>query len=217
MPRADLVISAGSVVWNTDGLWERAERRHRVMGRESLSLGNDDRGEPALVARALAGEASAWAAIVERHWGQVWSLSWGIVRDRTEAECVVQDTFRIVREKLADYRGSGPLRVWIQTICRRQALDEMRRRRRRSCEVPMTCDPLVVSQEESAIARVDLARALSALTSEERGTILLTAAGYTSGELADVFGIPPTTIRSRRVKAREKLMHLLDGYQDLEP
>jgi RNA polymerase sigma-70 factor (ECF subfamily) len=187
------------------------------MARESLSLGDDDRDEPALVARALAGEASAWAAIVERHWGQVWSVSWAIVRDRSEAEGVVQDTFRVVREKLADYRGSGPLRVWIQTICRRQALDEIRRRRRRSCEVPMSCDPVVVSQEDSAIARVDLTRALSALTSDERRTILLTAAGYTSGEMADVLGVPPTTIRSRRIKAREKLVHLLDGYQGVEP
>jgi RNA polymerase sigma-70 factor (ECF subfamily) len=181
---------------------------------EALNLHSDD-GEidAALVARARAGDRAAWATIVERHWGQAWSLSWAMVRDRSEAESVVQNTFRIVKEKLPDYRGHGPLRAWIQVICRRQALDEMRRRRRLSRELPIACVlPMVRSQEESLITKIDLTRALAALTSDERRAILLTAAGYTSDEMADVLGIAPTTIRSRRARARGKLLRLLDGY-----
>jgi RNA polymerase sigma-70 factor (ECF subfamily) len=140
-----------------------------------------------------------------------------MVRDRSEAEGVVQSTFRLVKEKLPDYRGTGSLRAWILTIGRRQALDEMRRRRRLSREVPIAVvQPAVSSEEESLITRVDLTRALASLTGDERRTLLLTAAGYTSDEMADVLGVAATTIRSRRATAREKLLRLLDGYSRRE-
>src|SRR6266545_4574971 len=151
------------------------------MGQEALSLHGDGDGDEAeLVARAQAGDPGAWATLIESPWGQVWSLSGAVIRDRPGAESIVQETFRVVKEKLAEYRGQGSLRGWILTICRHQALDEVRRRRRRAREVPITCVELsTIPQEDEWIARIDLARALAALSSAERGAILLTAAGYT--------------------------------------
>jgi RNA polymerase sigma-70 factor (ECF subfamily) len=173
-------------------------------------------GDASLVARARAGDQAAWAAIVEHHWQSVWILSRRIVRDQFGAEEVTQETFRIVRERLSDYRGQGSLCGWIQTICRRQALDELRRRRRLAREVSFdVCPGLVARQpattEERLVQRMDLERALGVLAEEEREALLLTAAGYTSDELAATLGVAATTIRSRRARAKAALLRELSG------
>src|SRR5689334_13615064 len=110
----------------------RIDRRH---GPEALSASAGGMREPSLVAQARQGDEQAWAAIVELHWQAVWSLSRRIVRDQQGAEEVTQETFRVVRERLAQYHGQGALCAWIQAICRHQALDELRRRRRQAREV----------------------------------------------------------------------------------
>ncbi len=146
----------------------------------------------------------------------VWTLSRRIVRDQYGAEEVTQETFRLVRERLVDYRGQGALCGWIQAICRHQALDELRRRRRREREVCIDqCASLdarpVAATEERWVQRLDLERALEMLAEEERAALLLTAAGYTSDELAAALGVAATTIRSRRARARAALLRELNG------
>jgi RNA polymerase sigma-70 factor (ECF subfamily) len=168
-----------------------------------------------LVARARAGDEAAWAVIVGRHWKRVWNLSWRIVRDRYGAEEVAQETFRVIREKLAEYRGQGSLCGWIQAICRRQALDELRRRSRLTREVSIEGSLVLdgrpaASTEEGWVQHIDLERALALLDDEEREALLMTAAGYTSEELAKLSGVAATTIRSRKARARARLARELE-------
>lgn len=58
--------------------------------------------------------------------------------------------------------------------------------------------------------------ALGVLAPDEREALLLMAAGYTSAESAAAIGVAETTIRSRRSRAREKLLPLLGGYRGRE-
>jgi RNA polymerase sigma factor (sigma-70 family) len=71
--------------------------------------------------------------------------------------------------------------------------------------------PLVI--EERMVQRIDLERALASLAEEEREALLLTEAGYTSEELGLTLGVAATTIRSRRARARARLVReLASGY-----
>ncbi|HKF74742.1 MAG TPA: sigma-70 family RNA polymerase sigma factor [Candidatus Dormibacteraeota bacterium] len=174
------------------------------------------RREVDMVARARAGEESAWAELVEAHWRPVWSMSRSIVRDQHSAEEVTQETFRVVKEKLTEYRGDGALCGWIQSICRRQALDALRRRRRQGAREVSIDDGTGAGRpaqatEDRMVQRLDLERALALLAEEEREALLMTEAGYTSEELAAALGVAPTTIRSRRARARVRLLRELEG------
>jgi RNA polymerase sigma-70 factor (ECF subfamily) len=176
--------------------------------------GEDDVG---LAARALAGDAAAWEAIVERHWKSVWALSRRIVRDLHGAEEVTQETFLLIQERLAEYRGHGPLCGWIHTICRRQAFDELRRRGRLAREVSIEerAEPGggVGPAEEGWVRHIDLERALARLDEDERDAVLMRAIGYTSEELGQMLGVAPTTVRSRIARARARLAGQLEaGY-----
>jgi RNA polymerase sigma-70 factor, ECF subfamily len=175
-------------------------------------------GELRLVGQARAGDEMAWEAIIRQHFEGVWSLSRRIVRDQQGAEEVTQETFRVVKEKLWEYRGPGALCGWIHAICRRQALDQLRRRARLAREVSIEGWPeesvnRAQTGEERWIEHIDLDRALASLEQEEREALLLTEAGYTSDELAKTLGVAPTTIRSRRARARARLLRELGaGY-----
>jgi RNA polymerase sigma-70 factor (ECF subfamily) len=188
------------------------------MDNDSLGPAGGEDGDVRLAARALAGDAGAWEVIVERHWKSVWSLSRRIVRDQHGAEEVTQETFLVIQERLGEYRGQGALCGWIHAICRRQAFDELRRRGRLAREVSIEdgVDPsgrCVTPAEERWVRHIDLERALASLEDEEREAMLMTAAGYTSEELGLMLGVAPTTIRSRRARARTRLTRELEcGY-----
>jgi RNA polymerase sigma-70 factor (ECF subfamily) len=188
------------------------------MDHESLDPGAGEEDDVRLAARARAGDTAAWEAIVERHWKSVWSLSRRIVRDRHGAEEVTQETFLVIQERLGEYRGQGALCGWIHAICRHQAFDELRRRGRQAREVSIEdgVDPGgggSARAEERWVRHMDLERALASLEDEEREALLMTAAGYTSEELGQLLGVAATTIRSRRARARARLIPALEcGY-----
>jgi RNA polymerase sigma-70 factor (ECF subfamily) len=188
------------------------------MVQEALESGAGEDDDVRLVTRALAGDAAAWEAIVKRHWKSVWSLSRRIVRDLHGAEEVTQETFLLIKERLGEYRGHGALCSWISAICRRQAFDELRRRGRHAREVSMEerCCPgggPAARAEERWVHHLDLERAVASLEDDEREALLMTEAGYTSEELGQLLGVAPTTIRSRKARARARMVQQLDsGY-----
>jgi RNA polymerase sigma-70 factor (ECF subfamily) len=188
------------------------------MDNDSLDPAGKDDGDVRLAARALSGDAGAWEAIVERHWKSVWNLSRRIVRDQHGAEEVTQETFLLIQERLAEYRGEGPLCGWIQAICRRQSFDELRRRGRlaRVVSIEDCLDPggrCVAPAEDGWVRHLDLERALASLDDDEREALLMTAAGYTSEELGQMLSVAPTTVRSRRARARTRMTRELEsGY-----
>lgn len=187
------------------------------MDNDSLDPAGREDADVRLASRALSGDAGAWEAIVERHWKSVWSMSRRIVRDQHGAEEVTQETFLVIQERLSEYRGQGPLCGWIHAICRRQAFDELRRRGRlaRVVSIEDGLDPAgsALPVEERWVRHIDLERALASLDDDEREALLMTAAGYTSEELGQMLGVAPTTIRSRRARARTRLTRELEcGY-----
>ncbi|TMC05506.1 MAG: sigma-70 family RNA polymerase sigma factor [Chloroflexi bacterium] len=187
------------------------------MDNHALDPGAGEDCDGPLAARALAGDAAAWEAIVDRHWKSVWSLSRRIVRDQQGAEEVTQETFLVIQERLAEYRGQGALCGWILTICRHQAFDELRRRGRLARELPIEDghEPgagAAAPAEDRWVRHIDLERALASLDDEEREVVLGTAVGYTSEELGQMLGVAATTVRSRRARARARMVRELDAY-----
>jgi RNA polymerase sigma-70 factor, ECF subfamily len=188
-------------------MFETSWRRYGVRSQSGVGEMDQDvvtpvagaKSDAELVALARSGDESAWTTIVELHWRRVWSLSRIIVRDQRGAEEVVEETFRAVRERLDAYGGGANLYGWIQSVCRRRALDEIQRRGRKPREAP------------PAEQRSQVDRALSALDADERDALLLTVAGYTPDDLGRALRVPASTIRSRGARARTRLLDWLDA------
>ncbi len=93
---------------------------------------DDDVADRALVDAWLGGDERAATALVERHGAALSRFAASIgVRDQSEVEEVVQDTFVRAFQSLGSFRGDSSLRTWLFTIERRLVLDRRRAQRRR--------------------------------------------------------------------------------------
>jgi RNA polymerase sigma-70 factor, ECF subfamily len=82
-----------------------------------------------LVARARAGDFTAFDTLVTRYEGQVYKLALRMVRHSHDAEEVVQNAFLSALEHLADFRSDAPFRAWLMRIAANAALKLLRQKR----------------------------------------------------------------------------------------
>ena len=86
-----------------------------------------------LVARAAAGDDSAFEAIVQRYQERVFRLASRLTSD-SEAPDVLQDTFLQVYRHLPSFRGDSQFGTWLYRIATNAALMHRRARARRPAD-----------------------------------------------------------------------------------
>ena len=179
-----------------------------------------------LLQRIAARDTAALAELYDRHSRLLFGLILRMVRDRGEAEEILQEAFVRVwtRAEIYDARMGGPL-PWIVRVARNRAIDRLRARRVRAAVHAPAVDVAAaeaampatgIQTPEAAVLdaekRRTLTGALAGLPPEQRQ--LIEAAffeGYTHSELAQRFGLPLRTVRTRiragMLATRKKLAH----------
>ena len=84
-----------------------------------------------LLARAVAGDGTAFAALVDPYQRAVFRHCYRMLGSGADAEDATQDTLERAWRRLATYDGSGPLGAWLQRIATNVCLDGLRARRTR--------------------------------------------------------------------------------------
>jgi RNA polymerase sigma factor (sigma-70 family) len=102
-----------------------------------------------LVAAAAAGDSAAWAALVDRYTGLLWSVARGFRLDQADAADVVQTAWLRLVEHLERLHDPEHVGAWLATTVRRECLRQLRRSgRERATEstdldtVDLTAEPL---------------------------------------------------------------------------
>jgi RNA polymerase sigma-70 factor (ECF subfamily) len=105
-----------------------------------------------LMARVVGGDHRAFRELVERHRGTAMRVAYGIVRDRSESEDIVQDAFERVWHKAGSWRAGGDARfvAWLSRITINLAID----RKRRAVARPLDEAGEVRADEPDSEARV---------------------------------------------------------------
>src|SRR5215475_5673134 len=86
-------------------------------------------GDGELVRRALAGDEPAIRAILKANNRRLFRIARGILRDDSEAEDVVQETYVRALTHLGGFRGDSSLSTWLSRIAMNEALGRLRGRR----------------------------------------------------------------------------------------
>ncbi len=163
--------------------------------------GADDALDAELIARWLAGDERAAAALVERH-APVLARFAASLGERGEIEELVQDTFVRAFGAVDSFRADSSLRTWLFTILRHLLLDRRRAERRRRDKVEVregdaatefdALDGMVASETESRVRR-----AVETLSPMQREVFTLRVTeGLSDREIA---GIAGTTEGAARV------------------
>ena len=80
--------------------------------------------------RILQGDTQAFAVLVERYQGYIYTIVLRMVRVKEEAEEIAQDTFIKAYQSIASFRGESKFSSWLYSIAYRKALDSIRKNKK---------------------------------------------------------------------------------------
>jgi RNA polymerase sigma-70 factor, ECF subfamily len=169
-----------------------------------------------LVARAKAGDASAFEALVRRYRKRIYALALHLTGSGHDADDITQDVFLRAYRALDSFEGRSEFFTWVYRMTVNRSLNARRDRERRG-EDPM--DDLRVELAVGVDARGNpareaelrqnytrLVRALDALPAEMKTSVVLVALqGLSHGEAAVVQKCSEGTIAWRLHEARRRL------------
>ena len=156
----------------------------------------------ALIARVAHGDRAAFREIYDSTGPKLLAICLRLMRQREEAEEVLQEAFVRVWERSHQFdpaKGEGG--AWLSTIARHCALDRLRKPGRSA----ISLDESVVAEIDKHVAglrpgdghALDLQRCLRAMRREYRESVVLAYVnGLTHEEMAIHFGKPVGTIKS---------------------
>jgi RNA polymerase sigma-70 factor (ECF subfamily) len=162
--------------------------------------------DASLMAAYLRREPEASGALYDRYASRIYGLGLVLLRNKTDAEDLVQDTFlRVLRLGSRFDPARGSLDVWMLMVARNLAIDLIRRRTVEAKK--LTAEPTrpEISDEPSPewlVEQHDLVRrarkAMDQLPRGQRAALELAYFGERSStEVAELEGIPTGTVKSR--------------------
>jgi len=174
-----------------------------------------------IISRVLAGDTSAFAALVRRYQNAVLCFCRNMIRDSHEAEDLAQDVFVAAYGNLRSYDAARcKLPTWLLTIARNKCLNLIKKRRPRPmADLPPAASPRTPHdclEGKELIEHLD--RALDALPEDQKTAFVLAEmVGLSADEAAAVEGVPPGTFRSRLSRAKAALRLSLKPFAGVEP
>jgi RNA polymerase sigma-70 factor (ECF subfamily) len=171
-----------------------------------------------LVDRARGGDAHAFGQLVRRHQQRIHRLAAHLVRNRAEAEDVMQETFIRAYRALSRFDGRSEPYTWFYRIAINLSLNVLRSRKAQRL-MPEASDPRLdgvisatraIDDPPADAARKQLYTALAhgidELSDTLRATLVLVCIdGRSHEEAATILGAPEGTIAWRIHEARRKL------------
>ena len=163
---------------------------------------DEARVDVALVDRVVARDSSALGELYDRHSRLLFGLILRILKNRDEAEEVLQEVFVQTWTRASTYHAAlGSPGGWLVGIARNRAIDRLRANAVRGRTFEPGLAPATETPENhasSAEQQLDIQRALEALPSEQRDLIKHAYFfGFTHSELAARFSLPLGTVKTR--------------------
>lgn len=159
--------------------------------------------ETALVHAAQAGDAGAFTELLRPVYQPAFRLAFALIRDRYEAEDVVQDAAFKAWSKLHQLRAGESMRPWFLGIIANLCGSRVRVRWWSVIRSPTLPE---AATEPDLAANLDVRAAVSRLTYEQRVAVMLRYyLDLPYEEIAQVLRISPKAARSRVERAIERL------------
>lgn len=162
------------------------------------------RQESDLIKQLRAGDKSALSYLYDHYSAALYGIIFRIVKREEWAEEVLQDAFLKIWDRIDAYDESkGRLFTWMMNLTRNLAIDKTRSKeitRAKKTDRPHEFVNTIDKQEqtEMAVEQIGLLPVLEALPPEQKLIVeQLYLKGYTQSEVADEFGIPLGTVKTR--------------------
>lgn len=170
-----------------------------------------DASDAACLRRVALHDRAALATLYRAYQPRLARFLARFTRHEALIEEVVNDTFWVVWNKAAHFRGDARVSTWIMGIAYRQALKALRDGTDPGLQDPDALDGLLAADEQPGRELHDwLHKGLSRLPPDLRITVeLVYGQGHTLEEVATIMDCPVGTAKSRLFHARVRLRNLL--------
>jgi RNA polymerase sigma-70 factor (ECF subfamily) len=174
-----------------------------------------------LVQRAIGRDEAAIRSIMQANNRRLYRLARGILRNDSEAEDVVQETYVRALTHLEDFRGDSSLATWLSRIAMNEALGRLRRQRpgvELNSLPPGTLEAQIIQFPHSAtsedpektMAQREIQRVVEHAIDELPDNfrivfITRVIEGMNVEETAEILGLKPETVKTRLHRARGML------------
>ncbi len=185
-------------------------------GTESHASANA--GEHELVARVRNGDTDAFGELVRRYQRRAYAIAHRLMRQREDAEDLVQDAFMTALDKLDAFDDRRPFGPWLFRILVNRGTSQIRARKLRATEeVPVTVgdesatpDRLAERAETGARVRA----AIAELPDRQQLVVqLYEIDGFSTAEVAEMLEIAEPTVRWTLHAARKRLRAELETWK----
>jgi RNA polymerase sigma-70 factor (ECF subfamily) len=177
--------------------------------------------EAALVRRVQARDELAFREIVDRYQAKVFSIIYGILRNRNDAEDIAQQVFAKIYFSIGTFDSRSTLLTWIYRIAVNECYDYLRKRRVRKLVYESDFSAEEVQRMETSASMVDPAapvddrlaqrdlvvKLLAKVSEQDRTLIVLKEVeGHSVEELSAITGLNENTIKVKLFRTRQKLL-----------
>ena len=177
------------------------------------------------VERALQGDQQAYSKLLTKYKGAIFNLVYKMVKNKEEAEDLVQETFVKAFGALPTFDERYAFSTWLFKIASNNCIDYLRKKKLKTFSIDKTAeskdgeikqsfediktpDPEISAIEKEKKSLIEAA--IDSLPAKYRDAIILRHKEDKSyEEIADILNLPIGTIKARIFRAREKLKQYL--------
>jgi RNA polymerase sigma-70 factor (ECF subfamily) len=202
-------------------------------GSDAASLGTLT--DEALVGRAQRRDLAAFEELVARHEEKIYRLAMRLLRNESDAQEVIQDTFLSAWRNIGSFQGKAQFGSWLYRVAANAALMLLRSQRRRPAISAEDLGPEALDaaaeggagafhattdwskrpdhQLQSSELRRHLEAAMDLLPEAQREVVVLRdVEGLSTEETADLLQITIPTVKTRLHRARLSLRDAITAY-----
>lgn len=176
-----------------------------------------------LVLKARSGDAEAFGMLIERHQKAVAGFLLSVLHDLDGAEDAAQLAFVKAFKSLSSFEGRSSFKTWVSRIALNVARSQLRwakLRRLAALDAPQgegdrswedTLREACPGRDEGEVLerKLDLERAMQALSPREKEIAAMRLEGYSLGEIAETLEVSVGTVKSTLFEATHKMRERL--------
>lgn len=166
-------------------------------------MNDENLQDAALAVRCQLGEQDAWVALIDRWQPRLWRFVLRMLPNRVTAEDVLQTIWLRVIRSIVHLREPEAFAAWVYRIARLAIADQLREQYRH----PPTEQFVDIADGDDGFEFVDIADSVESglgrlHPTDREALVLYYFEQLPVGEVAEICGVPPGTIKSRLHRAR---------------
>lgn len=168
---------------------------------------------------SIKGDRKAQMELYHSYSNAMFNVCFRMLKNREQAEDILQDAFLEVFDKLHFFRGEATLGAWIKQIVVNKCINSLKKKKL-DFEFLESMECVVVPQEndENDYPELTVKRIMMCLNLLPEGSRLVFSLflleGYDHSEISQILGITESTSKTQLLRAKQKIKELLHNYQE---